>query len=789
MRTLVSPSPRLKDSDVTWLYGPLHTAVEPVPPTKIASAEERLGIVRHDSSTTQFSNNSANSANGGAPTKPILKHRTLSEMLTIPMPASPVLEAVQNDSIDDYDVEEGRPGLLHTKSDTNIVRKGLRRKSPPRGPIGSGGRTPVNPAELSQPGSGERTPEAGPASGGKKHISFNTFVEQCIAVDDPAEIPGIEEEADDTEDDDEDDGMLEMRSSSSASSSRSSRSSSRPSLSRHSSSSSQPEHMTIAKIAPTTLKALGSFPSPSPQIIYAPPEEYAAEHDDQTGITYRHSPSPGSERWGYNPSGSATEQAQKAQRIAVSPTWDDEDDYSVGFDYFSGPDLGVGDEYNTGQRAGGTRQVQSHVGSGASYGKGQQQQQQVSASNSATATPTVNQAPPQARWRAGSSSEDSSNQSSQNSTARPTPVQSPGGEIVGAVSPPQPGRSILKIRPPGHQAPEPAEISPTSSYFNFKPSAATGLGGLDQGVRRVIKEPAAGSLPLYDQADNAYFVQPGNPANNGPIATVQTPPLASPHSVPTSPAHSRSSDEPESRGRSSTRAGGSVSSVDKSTSRGSVASVSVSPNSARSPVQIPGGGAKYPKPSQGDPAAGTVKSPTPGPGQKQAGNVNPAQVQAAPPPQVPTPVGMSQPKDDVELKKEENAKKREEDKQQAEAEHDVESRGQEYVPERSSTPTPHSSPQVRFHTFHFTGSDFGPDSHHCAPSSRLPPHTDYGPKNDRHLSLISSAYSDVSYSGQGGSRVDGCGGGGREFGKGSIGKEAFTCRVFTECGLERSRDV
>ena len=88
-------------------------------------------------------------------------------------------------------------------------------------------------------------------------LGFNTFVEQCIAVDDPEDARGASSDEDDEDDDSSSDGVLEIKSASSISS-RSSRSS-RPSLSRHSSASS--DHVTIAKIAPTMLKT-SDFPSP-----------------------------------------------------------------------------------------------------------------------------------------------------------------------------------------------------------------------------------------------------------------------------------------------------------------------------------------------------------------------------------------------------------------------------------------------------------------------------------------------------------------------------------------------
>jgi hypothetical protein len=96
------------------LYGPLHTAqVEPVRPMKVSSTDDKYGL-------------------DPAYKKPILKHRTLSEMLTIHQPSSPILEATKQEE-DDEGSQSGRPPLVQTKSDTNIVRVrtgGLRHFSP-----------------------------------------------------------------------------------------------------------------------------------------------------------------------------------------------------------------------------------------------------------------------------------------------------------------------------------------------------------------------------------------------------------------------------------------------------------------------------------------------------------------------------------------------------------------------------------------------------------------------------------------------------------------------------------
>ncbi len=456
--------PRLKDSDVTWLYGPLHTAhVEPVRPLKVSSTVDRLGIDRPEGAK-----------------KPILKHRTLSEMLTIPMPSSPILEGMGMDDDIDGMADGDRPILHQTKSDTNIFRTRngpTRKKSPPRGPI-SGKTTPLGDG-------GGVTPET-QIPNGKRHISFNTFVEQCVAVEGPQEAP-IEES---------DDDMLEMRSSTSTSSR-----SSRPSISRNASSSSA-EHLTIVMIAPTMLKTNGNVASPSqPIMIYQPPPEYVSP-------PIAGAPAP--------PAFDFPSPTQQKSR------WkgDDDDEYdSVGFDYFGGPDLGGGDASKQSQQP-----VQSHVGS------------------SHPRSPVVGPPPPQPKWRQPANaivSEPSSTSSSSTTS------------LNNVTSPPQPTRSILKVRAPGTTPPEPS--SPPPSYFNYNPSPATGIGGM------------RGSTYEY----------------SGPAGS----PVASTAPIPVHPS-GPASEEP--RGRSSFRERGS-SQYDRSTSRGtsSGSGTSHSPASSRSPIEPP----------------------------------------------------------------------------------------------------------------------------------------------------------------------------------------------------------
>jgi hypothetical protein len=207
-RTHVYFFPRLKDSDVTWLYGPLHTAVdwEPLPQPKSDSST----VDNQPSPQDRSGLNSAFDHPSQLRSKPILKHRSISDLLTNALPnLSHPDDDVENDpeSIEDEDVEIhsplARPPLLHTKSDSNVMRwnRPFRKESPPR--ITASTRQP-RPSEVTNPivappldersGSSDSARETtsssqdlsvSPTGGKKRHITFNTFVEQCIAIDSP----------------------------------------------------------------------------------------------------------------------------------------------------------------------------------------------------------------------------------------------------------------------------------------------------------------------------------------------------------------------------------------------------------------------------------------------------------------------------------------------------------------------------------------------------------------------------------------------------------------------------
>ncbi|WVO15415.1 hypothetical protein L204_103073 [Cryptococcus depauperatus] len=511
----------LKDSDVTWLYGPLHTAnVEPVRPLKVSPADERLGFDRPD----------PDNAAGGSK-KPILKHRTISEMLTKPKP-SPILEFSDSNGLDNMDDDGDRPIIHQTKSDTNILRnRGAmpRRRSPPRHHYFGLDKTPI----------GETNPMSPTDSNGtnRKHISFNTFVEQCVAVE------GRDQDAAQQVQSDSDDEMLEMKPSSHNSKG------SRPSLSRHSSSGAGTDNLTIAKIAPTMLKT-GPGVNPNLQMVYAPPPEYQSPNENINSYDF---PSP--------------------QIDPNTGKWQqDEDEYGSGqFDYFGGPNLGT-----------------------------EVKREQVVSSSSGTNLPQDRSEPP--------SISSSSSSSSFNVTSSP-----------------QPGRGILKVRQAGQPLRREEPASPPSAYFDYNPSAATGIGSM------------RGSSGGYDYGPT------GSPITS-PIMSV-----GEERGRGRQPSRERLHDRPTSRGTSNS---------------------SISSNSSRSPTDP--SSSRTPRKAQTPSQLGKVQEESQY--SEHSEHAVPAKdVQAVGSDQDSQPPAHAL--DPTESNKE----------------------IKDYVPDRSSTPTPHSSPQIAFH--------------------------------------------------------------------------------------------
>lgn len=390
---------RLKDSDVTWLYGPLHTAaVEPVRPLKVATVDDRLGI---DHPT------------GAKPG--ILKHRTLSELLTLPGHSSPVLEAcIPEDEISHGGSDSKRPSISHTKSETSLGRSNSlpsRRRPKEDTLVSAMSRNAAHNNDEK-----ERSPDSHPGMQ-KRHISFNTFVEQVVALDEPLVSPKP------TFEEDSDDEMLEIRSH------RSHRTSSVSSY------GSTAMSVTISKVAPAMLKTAGSYTNnPNlPRMVYQPTAEYLSPQAEAAPPAV---PSP------FNmPSPVA-----KGPRYGNTAPGDD--GYSgIGMDYFGGPDLtGSSPNANAGHLAG---------------------------QFAARAAPAVQQPPVQPKWRQQVQTPDSNAPTG----SSPSTTSSSSSSINNVAVSPQPGRSILKVRTPAVSVPVAEPVSPPA-IFNYNPSVATGIGGM-----------------------------------------------------------------------------------------------------------------------------------------------------------------------------------------------------------------------------------------------------------------------------------------------------------------------
>lgn len=375
----------------------MHTAkVEPVRPLKISSTEDRVGL------------------DLPANVKPgILKHRTLTELLSLPGPTSPDLEGLDGDGVDDVILT--RLPLPHTKSESNLTRSNsmpARRRPPPHG-------SSLVRAGSIRTASSSRSKESSPDApqNNRRHITFNTFVEQCIALDEPNLVPPP------MMDDSEDDDMVEMRSTLSRFSSgrRSSSISSTMSIS----------SMTIKMIAPTVLKTAGSYTNNAnvPQTVHRPPPEYMPQEEQRAAATVA----------GTSPFDIPSPLGQVAGNRW--PTSVDDEDYGAhSFDYFGGPDL-------TG--------ASPKVGS---YGR----------------APAVQPPPAQPKWRQAQTVDIGSTVSSSSSSS----TSLNAGITAGAASPQPPSRGILKVRAAPsatQQVPEP--VSPPA-IFNYNPSVATGIGGM-----------------------------------------------------------------------------------------------------------------------------------------------------------------------------------------------------------------------------------------------------------------------------------------------------------------------
>ncbi|KAH9995492.1 hypothetical protein BJV77DRAFT_1093571 [Russula vinacea] len=91
----------LKDSDVTWLYGPLHTAVDWEPPHQ--TKDDPPIVEKHSTSQERLGLNSASEQSSQLRSKSILKHRSISDLLTGALPNT---NHGDDDTEDDPDFDE-----------------------------------------------------------------------------------------------------------------------------------------------------------------------------------------------------------------------------------------------------------------------------------------------------------------------------------------------------------------------------------------------------------------------------------------------------------------------------------------------------------------------------------------------------------------------------------------------------------------------------------------------------------------------------------------------------------
>ena len=216
---------RLKDHDVTWLYGPLQTNA--AKPLDFDSAPPASQLSRSNSFGSK---------------KPILKKRSLSEIMLQRSLSSSTLMKQATDSL-----RAQQPGKRLRKRP--ILGERIVSDSVASPNLESPGRAPFPPTALSSASaSGGQTPCT------KRHIHFNNKVEQCIAIN---------KGGDDHDDyysaihDDSDDDLLTMKPVRTSRAKISNRNTPRNSFSS--------ESKTIAMLPSTTLNYRGDTPEPAEQ--------------------------------------------------------------------------------------------------------------------------------------------------------------------------------------------------------------------------------------------------------------------------------------------------------------------------------------------------------------------------------------------------------------------------------------------------------------------------------------------------------------------------------------------
>lgn len=226
-------SSRMKDHDVTWLYGPLQTGSVNVFNLNLAPPTSRL------SRSSSF-----------ASKKPILKKRSLSEIMLQRSLSSSTLMKQATDAVR---AQQPRKRLQDQPMLGDRALSDLGTSSEPETPLTRSTTSTSTEHTASVSTSGVQTPCT------KRHIHFNNKVEQCIAinkeVDDRSEY---DKAVHDNEDSSEDD-MLVMRPVKNATKAKIK---SAPSTPRNSFSS---DSKTIAMLPSTTLNYRGDTPDPAEQ--------------------------------------------------------------------------------------------------------------------------------------------------------------------------------------------------------------------------------------------------------------------------------------------------------------------------------------------------------------------------------------------------------------------------------------------------------------------------------------------------------------------------------------------
>lgn len=159
--------PRMKDCDVTWLYGPLQEAKNV--PRRWGNCNS-LQTGRKDSCVSQSEPASNMSKNNSFLKKPILKKRSVSEvMLQKSLSSSSLIRQAATA------VQQQRSHRGGSRNEPTLSRS----HSESTGHLPSAANTvPFSSEKSSEASSGSHSPTSG-----RKHIRFDNKVEQCIAVD------------------------------------------------------------------------------------------------------------------------------------------------------------------------------------------------------------------------------------------------------------------------------------------------------------------------------------------------------------------------------------------------------------------------------------------------------------------------------------------------------------------------------------------------------------------------------------------------------------------------------